>query len=318
MSLWVDDDFITLDDMMSMDSECAEVAQDESIVIEGDSGVIRRAKALCQTRLSGFMSFSNFSPHDLTVRDVNIPQTVAEFRYNYAGFAQVVVSGESPSSWPAIKQWVMAKTLVEFYRLASNKHADRFSDRMDEMKAQIKSEYWPLFKQRGLPIIFNPLVAPGAIMERCGTFDAGKVTLVAGAGSATDTINFAITWVGPLYVNEANQNNQESWRSQLVPLTLTNGNVAAVSIVGLIPPNGNQPLFTTSSCRYSPGIASGWNVWAGAVNSDIMYLQNLAGPIPVGTTSFNLPGNPILSGSQLGLGQFEQISLEIRTKLVNA
>jgi hypothetical protein len=64
-------------------------------------------------------------------------------------------------------------------------------------------------------------------------------------------------------------------------------------------------------------MATGWIVWAGDPTDPdlVMYRQNVGGPIPIGTTSWTLPGNPILSGEQLDLGQFEQIVLEIRSEL---
>lgn len=324
MALWVDEDFVTLADLMAMDAEVSSVADTESLTVTGNAGVIRRAKAMAQQTLSRFMSFANFSPTDLTFRDVNMPITTEQFRYNYAGFAQLVVSGESWSNWSALKSYVVAKTLVEIYRMASNKNTDRYSDRHENMKEQLQREFWPNFKRKGLPVHFNPLVAPGAIMERCGTFGAANVVLVGGAGSSTAAFDFAVTWTGALYSNpvspifdESSKSNQESYRSARVNHTLTNSNVAQISILGLNPPNGNQPEFTKSNCRYSPGVATGWNIWAGdpADPELVMYRQNTAGPIPIGTKTWNLPGNPTLSGEKLGLGQFEQVTLEITNQI---
>lgn len=326
--LWVDEDFVTVDDLVAMDPEVPDVAVTERITLDGPGGVIRRAKSMAEQTLSRFMSFANFSPNDLTFRDVNFPITAPEFRYNYAGFAQLVISGESWSHWSSLKNFVVAKTLIEFYRMASNKNADRYSDRHEGMQDQLTKEFWPNFKRRGLPIIFNPLPAPGAIMERAGTFGLfqGSVSLVAGAGTLAvpQGTDFAVTWVGSRYANptapmfdEKSKNNQESGRSARVNIQLQAGEVAKVSILGLDYPNGNQPEFTKSSCRYSPGVAVGWNVWAGDPNDPdkIMYRQNTAGPIPIATTFWTLPGDPVLSGEQLGLGQFEQVVLEVRSQL---
>lgn len=309
--LWVDEDFITQADLITLDSEIAEIAETENIVI---SDIIRRAKEKCQGTLSAFMSFSGLSPTDLTLRNLNFPIGTPDLRYNYAGFAQLVVNGESETNWGALKHWVAAKTLAEFYRAATNKNSDRYSDRHEGILEEIKQQLWPNFKRRGLPIVFNPLVAPGAIMERAGTFGANNVDLVAGAGTSTATFYFAITWVGDRYLTASQKFNSESYRSARVSKLMVNGQVARVSIAGLIPPDGQQPEFTKSNCRYTPGRAVGWNVWAG-ITEGALYRQNAAA-IPIATTSFTLPGDPLLTGEKADLGQFEDIVLEIKTQLV--
>lgn len=309
--LWVDEDFVTLADLLTLDSEIAEIAETENLSI---TTIIRRAKEKCQGTLSAFMSFSGLSPTDLVLRNVNFPVGTPDLRYNYASFSQLVVSGEAEDNWSALKQWVAGRTLVEFYRAAANKKFDRYSDRHEGMLEEVKQELWPAFKRRGLPIIFNPLVAPGAIMERVGTFDADNVTLTAGAGTSTANFEFAVTWVGDRYVTASQKFNSESYRSARVNKAMVNGQVAVVNIADLTPPNGQQPEFTKSSCRYTPGRATGWNVWAGTPGGTL-YRQN-ANVIPIATTSFTLPGDPLLTGEKADLGQFEDIVLEIKTQVV--
>jgi hypothetical protein len=311
--LWVDDDFVTIADLQSMDPEVPDVAQTEGIVLEGSAGVIRRAKEDAQATLSRFMSFGGLSASDLTVRDVNIPTGISELKYNYAGFAQLVVSGEAEDNWSTLKRWVVARTLLRFYRAATNKNADRYSDRFEALQDAIREDYWPSLKRRGLPILFNPLPAPGAIMERAGTFAAANVTLVSGGGASTDEFEFAITWVGSRYVSPADKRNSESYRSARVKATMEAAKVANVSILGLTAPDGVQPEFTRSSCRYTPAVTVGWNVWAGEVDGPL-YRQN-ATVIPIATTDFDLPDDPVLSGEQLDMGQFEDIILEVNCEL---
>ncbi len=316
--LWVDDDFVTAADLQSMDSEVADVAQTEGIVLEGSNGAIRRAKEDAQATLSKFMSFSGLNPTDLTVRDVNMPLGVPDLRYNYASFAQLVISGEVSDNWSALKQWVVGRTLLRFYRAATNKNSDRYSDRYEEMQADVRERIWPNFKRRGIPIVFNPLPAPGAIMERAGLFSLdNNLSLVSGSGTLDEDTVIAITWVGSKYVSATAKHNNESYRSARVTLPLISGNVARVTTTGLTAPNGSQPEFTKSSCRYSPGTAVGWNVWAGRATEDVMYRQN-ASVIPLATTSYTFTGNPVYSGEQLDLGQYEDIILEIRNELVRA
>lgn len=327
--LWIDDDFVTLNDLMSIDAEITDISQTENITVTGNTGIIRRAKEDAQANLSRFMSFSGLSQTDLTVRNVNMPLGTPDLRYNYAGFAQLVVTGDANDNWSALKRWAVANALRKFYNAATNKNKDRYSDRFDSMNEQIRTEFWPNFKRRGLPMCFNPLDAPGAIMNRCGRFSSSNLSLVAGTGTQTVSYDYAITWVGSKYTSPTVKNNNESYRSNRVSLVMTNGNVARVSIAGLTAPNGNQPDFTKSSCRYSPGVAVGWNVWAcktpdptqqSTLGSDydypVMYRQNVAaGVIPLATTSFTLPSDPVLSGEVLDFGQFDDVVLEMRSEL---
>ncbi len=296
-----------------------DVASTEGLVLESSTGIglIRRAKEECQNILSRFTSFSGLSPSDLTTRDVNLPLFApSDIRYNNAGFAQLVVTGDTEAHWSAIKAWVAAKTLLKVYRACTNKNSDRYSDRFEALMDQIRETEWPNLKRRGLPIIFNPLVAPGALQERAGLFTTSNLSLVAGPGTLDATSReFAITWVGNRYVSATEKFNQESGRSARVSLPMVNGDVARVSIAGLTPPNGQQPEFTRSSSRYSPGVAVGWNVWAGLVGGT-MYRQNILGVLPLSQTTYTLLGNPVLSGEELGLGQYEDVVLEVSMELV--
>lgn len=313
--LFTDDD-ISVADLCSLDAELEGIIDTDGILLDTDNGLIRRAKSDAQQILSRFMSFEGLSPTDLTVRDVNLPFGIPDLKYSYAGFEQIVISGETASSWSALKNWLVNKTLLRVYRAATNKNSDRYSDRYEELNKLIKVEYWPNLKQRGLPLAMNPLSCPGAVMMRAGLFTGSSLALVAGSGTLTVPVEYAITWVGDRYVSPASKFNNESYRSARVNLTMTNGNVAQVSIAGLTPPNGQQPEFTMASCRYSPGVAVGWNVWAGMPGDPIMYRQNIAGVLPLTQATFSLPGNPVFSGEQLDLGQFEDIILEIRTQII--
>lgn len=315
--LWTDERFVTVNDLTSLDAELPDVCQTEGVVLDGDNGIIQRAKSDAQSILSRFMSFSGLSPTDLTVRNVNLPFGLPDLRFNYAGFEQVVVSGDTDADWSALKNWVANFTLRLVYQKLSNKNGDRYSDRYESANDAILYNYWPQFKRRGLPISFNPLSCPGAIQMRVGFFTANNLTLVAGAGTLNTDIQWAITWVGNRYVSPTNKFNNESYRSALVPVSLVTGQVARISIAGLTPPNGQQAVFTMSSCRYSPGVAVGWNVWAGLPDGT-MYRQNVGGVLPLTQQTFTSPGNPILSGEQLDLGQYEDIVLEVQSQILRA
>lgn len=320
--LWIDDDFVTVNDLLSLDPEVQEIADELSLALTGPTGLIRRGKEDAQANISRFMSFANLAPTDLTLRNFNLPITAPSLRYNYAGFAQLVVTAEDWYNWGPLKKYVVALAFRKFYRAAVTKKADRYQDRFDANEDEIKINYWPNFKRRGLPLCMNPLDAPGAIMNRCGLFTASNVTAVAGAGTVTGAYSVAVTWVGSNYKTPTTKNNGESFRSAVITVELTPGNVARVSISGLTPPNGQQPLFTMADCRYSPGTAVGWNVWA-CVNSSpsldnpVMFRQNVS-VLPLSQTTFSFPADPILTGEQNDLGQYQDITLDMKSELVRS
>lgn len=312
--LWVDDQFVTTDDLTALDSEVPSTAAVSNLTLTGDQGILQRGKEDAQAILARFMSLSDLSPKDLLLRDVNIPSWTLGLPHNYAGFAQLCVTGDSASNWSSLKRWVAAKTLLRFYRAAANKNADRYEDRWVSLHEAIQSDYWPNFKRRGLPLVFNPLPAPGAIMERAGTFDAGNLSSTPNAaGTVAGDYDFAVTWVGNRYVSGTNKQNDESYVSPRVTLSLVGGYVATVSIMDLTPPNGSQPAYNRSNARYNPGTAVGWNIWAGS-KGGALYRQNNV-PVVLGTTSYTLAGNPTLTGEQADLGQYDDIVLPINVSL---
>jgi hypothetical protein len=311
--LWVDDNFVTQADIEALDVEAAELADTAKISIPT---VIERAKDDCRNYLSRFMSFSNANPKDLSFRDVNIPVNTPGLKWTYAGFAQLVVTGDNETLWSPLKSWVANKTLLKLYKAAVNKAGDRYSDRFDRQEEEIKCEHWPNLRKYGLPLVWGPLPAPGAIEEMAGTFAVGNVDLTNGSGTLANEVDYAITWVGDVYVSGTDKHNGESFTSQRIRLTMLNGSVAVVNKLGLTPPNGQQPLVTKASSRYSPGKAVGWNVWAGLPDAPL-YRQNVS-VLPLTQNTFTFTGNPVFSGERMDTGQVQELVLEIPTQLVRA
>lgn len=301
--LWVDDDFVKVDDLLSIEPELSEIAKTEQLTLEGDNGLLRRAKEDAQTHLAQFMSLSNLSFSDLTLRNVVTPSY--NINRTYAGFAQLVVSGDTGSHWNPLKQWAVDRALLRIYRAAINRNTDRYQERYDAVQERLTVESWPKFKRFGLPIVMNPLVAPGAIMERAGEFGSSNISLTGGSGTSVDEVDVAIAWTA--------EDGDESYRSRLATISLVNGQVLQVNINGLTPPNGVQPKHTEAYCRYTPKAAAGWNVYVGKRNGKL-YRQN-GSPIPVATSTYTLSGNPVYSGTEAGLGQVPDINLEITSNL---
>jgi hypothetical protein len=306
--LWVDDELVTVDDLASIEPELLEIAKTEKLTLEGSNGLLQRAKEACQTTLSNFMAITGVNTSDLSLRNVNTPAFLNDRTTQYAGFAQVVVSGETETNWSPIKQWIADRTLRTIYQAAVNRNTDRYQQRFDSVDDRIKNESWPRLRRVGLPLVYAPLPAPGAIMERAGSFGSANVTLVANvAGTSTDEIDVVITWV-----SDPAATNFESYRSQRFPITLVNGQVLKVTLAGLIPPDGKQPAHTQASSRYSTRVATGWNVYVGK-RSGTLYLQNLS---PLGlAVDYTATTNPTYSGTQSGLGQYADINLVLESNL---
>jgi hypothetical protein len=143
-------------------------------------------------------------------------------------------------------------------------------------------------------------------MERAGTFSNSNVVLTAGAGTATDEIDVAVSWVS------GDLSNNESHPSRVVPITLVNGQVLRVTLSGLTPPNGTQPVHTQAAARYSTRVATGWNVYAGK-RGGTLYKQN--GALLGLAATYTATGDPSYSGTEAGLGQYADINLAIESNL---
>jgi hypothetical protein len=294
--------------LISIEPELLEIAKVEKLTLEGANGLLQRAKESCQTTLSNFMAITGVNASDLSLRNVNTPAFLNDRTTQYAGFAQLVVSGETESSWSPLRQWVADRTLRVIYQAAVNRNTDRYQQRFDSVDEHIRVESWPRLRRIGLPLVYAPLPAPGAILERAGSFtEVNVLTVVNAAGTSTDEIDVAITWV-----SDPAATNFESYRSQRVPITLSNGRVLKVSIAGLIPPDGEQPAHTQALSRYATRIATGWNVYVGK-RSGKLYLQNLS-PLNL-STDYTATGNPTYSGVQSGLGRYADINLVLESNL---
>lgn len=301
MSLLIDDDHVTLSDLLAIDPEVGEIADAESILVEGDGSIIRQAWDECaDTLLESMQAFGG----DL----LGWPGSLAL----YGGFGvtrprvrlnQIVVSAPYGRRYSPLRRWMIYQALVLFYRAAMNRRtSDRYELKWERMTEEAK-RYWRHLWTSGLPIVAVPLACPGALHEyQAGEWSQENVSTVPGGSAAQDDLYYvAVTWTAGDYVSPTVKNNGESGPSKLTAITVPAGNVLRVSIAGLNAP-GTIP--------FAPGIAdgpfitrqaTGWNVYVGKTDS-ALYLQN-ATPIPLATTTYTLPDVPVLSGSMLQPGQ---------------
>lgn len=241
-------------------------------------------------------------------------------------------SGPTPNSLTGpISTWMTYWAIVLGYRKMIGRvdpTKDVYLGKYNRYKQITAGEKWSLFRSTGIPYCRLPFPAPGALYEPgSGTWNAANITQTSHTGATGGIFQVAITWVcqtSPVfYVNPLTKNNAESGPSLVHPdqfptgilqTTVTTDNVMTISIANLTPPTGSIPLPEASITGVSQGtmIATGWNIYVGLVSgppsTTYMYLQN-ATPIPVGVTSFTLPGDPTLSGYTMGPGQYPDANM---------
>lgn len=311
--LWTDRVFVTQDDLSRIDSEVVEVANSESITLNGSNGLLRGAIEECSNELQklvtsfgGYLGSGDVSPnHTAAVMNIGMGSDVRA----KATLSQICVSGDVEDSWNWVKQWAVFWSLNVLYRDAFNRTVkDRYEGKMRYYKSELQRRVTPSIMGLGLPIVLRPLASPAATFERdSGTWGADNVTLVAGAGTldAVDR-DVVVTYVdmtdANLYVSSTVRNNAESHPSERMTMAMTTGNVLHVDITSLGPPTGVQHPSQLLVCVVSPMRATHWNVYVGA-RAGLLYLQNVA-PITIATKTYTLAADPLTGGQTPGIGQY--------------
>lgn len=319
--LWTDQVFVTDNDLTRIDAQIPNVASAEGITMDGDNGLIKGAIEEASNELQklmiafgGYLNSGDLSAnHVAAVLNVGIGNSVRQ----KALLNQICVSGNSASSWNWVKQWAVHWTLRIFYRNAFGRTVnDRYEKKMNFYKDEITRRFQPTLYGLGLPIVLRPLFGPAAyFVVNPGTWDQSNLSLVSGAGTLdnTNSVDVVITYVdmsqANLYVSSAQINNAESNPSQIATIVMQTGKVVEVSISSLNPPTGAQDPSTVLICVMSPLKATHWNVYAGTHGSTL-FLQN-ASPIPIATETFTFPGDPVLSGFPVGIGQYPDRRLSL-------
>jgi hypothetical protein len=215
--------------------------------------------------------------------------------------------------WSPLKVWAVYFALGAFYQEASNrKKDDRYATKMDSFKNEAESR-WVWLMKTGLPLVQVPFPAPGAYLWRgAGAFSASNnITFPTQAGAVGGSYQVAICWVRTdTYQPELpDRGDSESGYSAVQTVTVPSGGAIRVSIAGLNPPDGSPAPVGMANGVVPTIKAQAWQVFVGkpvaggsaALMGDL-WLQNSA-PIPLGTQTFTLPSDPILSGSLIREGQ---------------
>ncbi len=319
--LWTDKIFVSVDDLLRMDSEVSLISAAEQITLIGDNGLIRGAVEEASNELQkliisfgGYLNSGDLSANHLAaVLNVGIGNSVRQ----KATLDQICVSGDTQQSWNWIKQWTVFWVLRIFYRNAFNRTVnDRYEKKMNFYKEELQRRVGPTLFGLGVPIVLRPLFAPASYFTRdAGTWDWTNVSLVSGSGTLDNTVSVdvAVTFVdmsaANLYVSPAKINNAESNASDVITQALDTGKVLEVDITSLNPPTGTQNPAQVLVTVVAPLKATHWNMYVGKTGKTL-YLQNPA-PIPIATTSHVLPGDPVFSGYRMGLGQYADRRLSL-------
>lgn len=308
MSLFTDGTWLTSADLDVVDGEFTEIATANNVIVNNSAGSQLTYSMLEAGQfLEG--KFQNFSGYlvglGASANAVAAVQNVLSTAINRprAMLHQVAVTEPDPNR-TAVKSWIRYFALHIFYEsLFSRFSVDRYEKKMLRYeKAKFKA--WENLQRNGLPIVLNPLSCPGAIFDYgAGTFGVSNVTTVSTGTETGGSFDVSISWCSlPLYTSYSNQGNAESGPSPVVNLLVAANNVLKVSISGLKVPDGTMANALGSALGiFSPLAATHWNVYVGATGGP-RYLQN-SSPIAVTTTTYQLAGDPVLSGSAQNAGQ---------------
>lgn len=301
--LWIDANFVTSSDLQSVDGEILDVVDAEQLTLTGQNGLIWRTQEDCGRDLlarmvtfSGFLAGDSLSANHLqAVFNIGTP-AVQRTRIL---LDNIIVTGQNVYTWSELKGWVVYRTLQSVYRAAANRTTqDRYKIKRDDYGHEAKWVRWPNFKQLGVPVVYKPMATPGAVLgHNSGSF---VVSAAAGGGTLTGNYDVALTYIDTTVTTSPS--NSESNPSAISTVTLAPGEVISADITKLNPPNGlGNPLDIARSI-ITPLNATGWNIYAG-LSGGTLTLQN-SSPIPIGTKTHALPGDPISTGVAAGLGQY--------------
>lgn len=311
--IFTDSDIVTADALTRLDSEVAAVAKATrpAIVVEGGGSICEQAWAECGRKILGAMqSYVSYpaqtgmpATHIAAVTNVGVPaRTQARIRLN-----QIVASDTQYAGMQSqVELWMVYHALYLLYRDASSRvDNDRYQEKMERYQ-RASLDAWRGLKTEGLPMLYQPLEAPGAKHGfSAGTWSASSV---AGVATGNQTVRVALTYCDATrgYVSQSSKGNAESGPSAIATVVVAADNVLQVDISGLNPPSGVSDPTGLAQGAWTPLTATHWNLWAGAADGPLYLQEEL---IPIATKTFTLPGDPVLSGSIVGNGQYADLNL---------
>jgi hypothetical protein len=302
-----------LADLIQIDGETAAVAAAEAITAEGAGSIIRQTWAEAKDEILRAQQMFN-TWYGAASSAGGGAWAVLGTSYTAASIArvkpsQIVAGSPYANDSSAVHTWLAYLALRNFYRTAANRKVkDRYDQKFQRYTAEA-ARVWGALRANGLPVVFRPLEAPGALHAvNAGTWSAANLSAVAGGSGADTAVDVAATWVDQsAYLSPAVKGNAESGPSATATFTVPASNLLQVSIAGLNPPAGVAEPVGIADGMVVPLNATGWNVYAG-VAGGALTLQN-AVPVPVATKTWTAAGALTANGAGLGGGQYADRNL---------
>lgn len=313
--LFTDSDLIGEADLLRIDNEAPLIAGTAKppIVIEGTGSVCEAAWSESGQSILGAMQLyaPYFVPWGMSgsqvsaVLNTGLARSQPRVRLN-----QIVGHDWNYSSiLSAVQQWLAYRALAFFYRdAAARLGQDRFEQKFERYEKEA-GRRWKNLRVSGLPVVYLPLEAPGAKHGfNAGEWDAAtNLTQVSAPGAAGGTFSIAVTYLdASKYISQSNKGNAESAPSATLSAQVSAANALQVSIASLNPPNGTMDATGTAQGIWTPLNATHWNLWVGDADGPL-YLQQEK--IPIATKTWALTGDPTLSGTVVGNGQYPDTQL---------
>jgi hypothetical protein len=287
--LFTDRDFINIDDIVTIDSDVAEVAAVENIPTEGDSSFVHQAIEEAASTLEAH--FQNFGYNYINGQYTSAQNAMFPFMDSTPKprltMGQIVIDSATTTYWSPLKRWAAYLALRNFYQIASNRKIDdKYQAKLKAVQADIDNKYWNALKSSGLPVVFTPIPCPGALYEpSAGTWGAANVTETAGGSATAATWDVAVTWTA---------GTVESGPSETISIAVDANNLIEVDISSLVVPGPPTSTAVTS-----------WKVYAGQ-HGKTLYFQTT---VPIATAEYVFAATPTLSGVPVGRGQTRDVNL---------
>jgi hypothetical protein len=308
--LFVDREPIQLADLETVEPGIHAVCTTEKIPLDGGPDTfLRHIAGECANRIATAMTAMTSYPSNGDLNGNHLAIVFSAYGTRNVPrihLAQLCLNPRIRGTWSPLKSWLVYCALERIYVTAWNRRTSaKGGPDKYETKAVVyagkAANAWAELTASGLPIVWQPLPAPGAWHEDSGTWGTASLSSTSGASELGGTFRVQVTWTSAEYTSAAVRANAESHPSPEAVLEIPAGNRLSIDISSLTPPSG----FDFQAQGYSQGVyfpraATGWNVYVNGV------LQN-AVPIPVATKSHSLAGDPNALGVKVSTGQYPDI-----------
>lgn len=277
MSLFTDSDHVTAAELRALDYEVADVAEVHKLTLEGVNSICRNAWEECGDRL--LAQFQHYGSNPFF--DANtLPWSNATGTTSASiALSQVVVSDELAEKNSPLENWMIYVALEGLYRAVANaSQEDRYKKKQDSYAAEV-ARAWRTLARTGLPVVSQPLSAPGAIHGpgMAGAFRDTDVSAIASGTRDAQPVEVAITWWDSI-------RQVESGPSRVVGYQIDANSLLRVSRTGCLPPVA----------------ATHWNVYVSSLTGQPLTRQ---AQVAIATTAWTASGAIADTSTPLGTGQ---------------